>query len=953
MRQQKCDCKGNNINCKCNIQDCNKCEICTNLIVNEFESFMNKRYKCTGDGKEMTHTCMDTNKKGAWSISKEDYPTFLKLYAKFSKKRISAYVERSPYIAPYYFDIDFHTKKQNRYYDEEFIKETIRRINKIITKNFDIDIKSDVLTSYCFEKYEPTEAKEGDYKDGFHIMWPELILDVPSRYYIYDKFMEILEKDNYVDEKIPHTNELSDIFDKSVIEANGVLMYGCAKPNREPYTLTKVYNYNCTKILPVDNSDCESDDDCDDDSAYGDDTKSIMDWSDIIHLTAMRSHEDDESALIQPITDRIQQKITEIYESKYAKNKKNKDNKQNSENKTNTNDNTKPKNRKFVDPRDILYAKEISKILSKQRATKYETWRNVGWALHNIDSTTLYDSFIEFSKKAGKDVFNEKECKKLWENAKNDGFSIGSLRMWAIEDDSEEFDRIVADLNQDLLDKLISCTHDDVASYVYSLYKGKFVCTDIEKLEFYEFRNHRWQRTQKGNSLFEKISDEVPTKIANALTDTRRTKKQLEEAEQNKKLSDVNYKTKMCYGNKSLIEKLKDIPYKKNLMTACAHKFLDSKFKEKLNSNIYLLGFNNGVFNTKPDELEFRDGVPDDYLTYTVGYDYITEPDNTYIKQIRKFFDSCLPNEKVKNYVLLYIASCLNGKSKDQKFPFWIGTGGNGKSVTINMLSHAFGDYYSNMSIAYLTQKRNNSSSASPDLADKIGKRVVTFQEAERGERLQGSKFKELCGNDKISARALFQEQIYFYPQAKYILATNIIPEIDMDGGVRRRLRVVEWSVKFVAKEDFDSTNKKHVLKDDDLDEKIKEDEWKQNFMWLLINEYYPMYIKNGLCEPKEVSDLSGKVMEDNDKIGKYLSISTEKRPDKHKTKLNTIYESFTEFHKLRFQKNPPNFNDFIEYMRSRDYRIEERTNNAVFVYGIELKEDNQDDQKCDSADDE
>ena len=44
--------------------------------------------------------------------------------------------------------------------------------------------------------------------------------------------------------------------------------------------------------------------------------------------------------------------------------------------------------------------------------------------------------------------------------------------MWAMEDDIEEFDRIVADMNQDLLDKLVSCSHDDVATYVHSLYGG-------------------------------------------------------------------------------------------------------------------------------------------------------------------------------------------------------------------------------------------------------------------------------------------------------------------------------------------------------------------------------------------------------------------------------------------------------------------------------------------------
>lgn len=322
-KHNKCYCKGENINCKCMIQECNNCEKCCDLIVKQFDNFMSKRYKRSNDGKEMTHTCMDSNVKGAWSISKEDYPEFIKLYTKFSRKITSAYVERSPYIAPYYFDIDFHTNKQNRYYDEEFVKETIKRINKIINKYFDIDCSSDVLTSYVFEKFEPTEAKEGDYKDGFHIMWPELILDVPSRYFIYDKFMENIEKDNYVSEKIPHTNELGDVFDKSVIEANGVLMYGCAKPGREPYILTKVYNGECKKILPIEQSDSDIDSEDNFELASENENNEIMEWGDIINVTAMRTYEDNTDSLIEPISDRIKEKIIEIYENKYSKKKEN------------------------------------------------------------------------------------------------------------------------------------------------------------------------------------------------------------------------------------------------------------------------------------------------------------------------------------------------------------------------------------------------------------------------------------------------------------------------------------------------------------------------------------------------------------------------------------------------------------------------------------------------------
>ena len=111
---KKCLCDSNNKNCECINEKCNKCKSCTTLIINEFDAFMNSRRKHSEDGKEITHTSMGTL-RGAWSIPKEDYAQFMKLYKRFGRKNISAYVERSPWIAPFYFDVDFHTKKKNRY----------------------------------------------------------------------------------------------------------------------------------------------------------------------------------------------------------------------------------------------------------------------------------------------------------------------------------------------------------------------------------------------------------------------------------------------------------------------------------------------------------------------------------------------------------------------------------------------------------------------------------------------------------------------------------------------------------------------------------------------------------------------------------------------------------------------------------------------------------------------
>jgi len=979
---KKCICDSNNRNCECIIEKCNKCKSCNTLIINEFEAFMNSHRYRKGEN-ELTHTSMG-NVTGSWSISKEDYPQFMKLYKRFGRKNISSYVERSPWIAPFYFDIDFHTKKKNRYYDDEFIEEIIKRLNRIIGEHFAIEDNSTILNSYLFEKFEPSEHNDGGYKDGFHIMYPELPLTVQSRYYVYDKFMEELYKNNFVDDKIPYTNELHEIFDKCVIYDNGVLMYGAAKDGREPYKLTRVYNEKVKQILPD-----KYDDDETIASEIFENNDQVMPWDDIITLTFMRRFENDDENLIKPATKMIDEKIQDNYKKNHDKDirKKKKKNNNDDDNDDDDDDDAtitddedikkpvkKSKQRKDgITDSDIKLARELVKILSPARATTYETWTKVGWALHNIDEG-LYDAFLAFSKKAGKKKYDEKGCYKLWKEARNDGYSIGSLRMWALEDDPEELYDVINKLNEDILEKLSCITHDDIANYVYSLYKGLYVCTDISKKEWYEFRNHRWRKIQNCQTLFEKISNEVPYRLFKALNDQKRVVKYMNERKDRFVEKDetfekeVEVKNHFVKRNAELTKNLKNIPFKKNIIEACSYKFYDSEFKKKLDSNIHLLGFNNGVYCLNPDELGFRDGVPEDYLTFTVGYEYIDVPNETILEKIDKYFKECLQNLNIRGYVLRFIASCIDGASKDQKFPFWIGqTGGNGKSCTIDICKNALGDYYSNMQVSYLTKGRDGSSTAQPDLADKMGKRLITFQESEKGEKIKAGKLKELCGNDTISARGLYQEQTYFKPQAKYILATNKLPELDVDGGIKRRIRCVEWSTKFRDRDDIkqelrsdpkyrrmteselnkfidnqgwraDPKFKNLALKDDTLNSLIETDDWKQTFMWFIINKIYPDYLKNGLCEPEEITNLSGKYMASNDRFGKFIDTYTE--PCDERSRLFVIYEEFKEFYKQYYSAKVPNLEEFIEYLRSRDYRVDERGKTNIYVYGIKIKAD-------------
>ena len=153
----------------------------------------------------------------------------------------------------------------------------------------------------------------------------------------------------------------------------------------------------------------------------------------------------------------------------------------------------------------------------------------------------------------------------------------------------------------------------------------------------------------------------------------------------------------------------------------------------------------------------------------------------------------------MKNYVLDFFASCLQGHVQSEQFNIWTGCGANGKSLAIQIFQEALGDYSTNISITLLTNKRASSNAASPELARCKGIRFVVFQEPENDDKIHVGHMKELTGGDKISARRLYKEPVDFYPQFKTLLTCNKLPFIPFnDGGTWRRLKVVPFEIEFV-----------------------------------------------------------------------------------------------------------------------------------------------------------
>jgi putative DNA primase/helicase len=145
-------------------------------------------------------------------------------------------------------------------------------------------------------------------------------------------------------------------------------------------------------------------------------------------------------------------------------------------------------------------------------------------------------------------------------------------------------------------------------------------------------------------------------------------------------------------------------------------------------------------------------------------------------------------------FVQKAVGYSLTGSTQEQCLFILYGTGANGKSTFLNVVSTMLGKYASHTPTETLLV--NRSDGVRNDLARLQGARFVTAVEAEGGRRLAEAQVKQLTGGDKVTARYLYQEHFEFYPTFKIWLAVNHKPTIQgTDHAIWRRIRLIPFTV--------------------------------------------------------------------------------------------------------------------------------------------------------------
>lgn len=507
-----------------------------------------------------------------------------------------------------------------------------------------------------------------------------------------------------------------------------------------------------------------------------------------------------------------------------------------------------------VENEDIFTDRDVVKkyidILDPLRYTDRSKWLNIGYILKSIN-VEYVDLFHYFSSRW--EHYNQDETDKTWDSLNSEYiYTIENLKYLARIDNPEDYAELTKDIpSHDI--KFLRPFDNILSKLIHRLYGDRFVCSDCERNIWYYFNGTRWKLENKSYNLRVLIINEVFNKIEN----------------HRRQLVKENAGEELIKNYYNILQKLGS-----GIKLNCLElEFYNSNFDKIIDQNKDLLGFENGVFDL--NEGIFRMGRESDYVSLSTGYEYVeyTSESPEYI-ELFQLICKILPEPETREFTLKALATCLDGHNRDENFYIWSGkanTGGNGKSTLCDLLLKALGEYACISPVSLITGKRESANSANSALASIRNKRAVIMQEPAATDIIQSDIIKSFTGNDKISTRENYGNQIEFKPCAKFFMACNKLPNIsEMDGGVTRRLKLTEFTSRFV--ENPDPENLKKGIHEFKIDKELKTklDNHGPVFMNILI-KYYQKYREEGLKPPQAVISVTRKYEANNNMIKQFI----------------------------------------------------------------------------------
>jgi putative DNA primase/helicase len=219
------------------------------------------------------------------------------------------------------------------------------------------------------------------------------------------------------------------------------------------------------------------------------------------------------------------------------------------------------------------------------------------------------------------------------------------------------------------------------------------------------------------------------------------------------------------------------------------------KDRKIIGGNLNLIPLLNGVFDFTTETL-LPHSSENIFLTKH-PITYIPRQETTEKKAIEKFLDEVTETPEHSLLIMEMIGYCFYREMPFQNFFLLLGSGSNGKSVLLKVITAMLGrENISSISLQELTDGRFSA-------ANLYNKNANLFGDLPKKAFNDVGKLKQATGGDLLTAELKFKNHFSFYNYAKIIASCNEVPETpDTTDAFFRRVVMIKFPNCFEGKED-------------------------------------------------------------------------------------------------------------------------------------------------------
>jgi hypothetical protein len=336
-----------------------------------------------------------------------------------------------------------------------------------------------------------------------------------------------------------------------------------------------------------------------------------------------------------------------------------------------------------------------------------------------------------------------------------------------------------------------------------------------------------------------------------------------------------------------------------------------SNYFDKINPNV--TAFKDIIYDFKTNEA--RKAEPNELISMHLDYNYeeISDSMKSRMEYIyKKLLLAILNTDEEVNYVLsLFARFLVNDCPGSDNFYIFKGTGGNGKSLLIRLLTETLSVYSGSLKSQYFDSRKSGITGTGADstLAKMVNKRIGVVPEIpdEKDFKISLDTLKSITGRDNMDYRELFgksKEAVFnFIP----IFLTNRLIDFSdshdnqgtTNSAIPRRLRATTFFNTF--KDEVDPNDKYAKLGNSSIKNTISKPEYKIAFFHILKEAFYKLQDNKFVIQETPISAVTKKhfLSSFDDGFDEFINNITirDETPLKlksyHKIKVTDLYDKY------------------------------------------------------------